>query len=63
MSGKPYLIEYTRIGAQVKVTACDPDTGIEASVIVPANTTQKDMSDLAVRKLLYVMNKKDNPQS
>lgn len=63
MSGKSYLIEYTRIGAQVKVTACDPDTGIEASVVVPATATQKEMSDLAVCKLQYVMNKKDSPSS
>ncbi len=58
-----YLIEYTRIGAQVKVTACDPDTGIEASVIVPANATQKEMADLAIRKLHYVLAKKNNPPS
>jgi hypothetical protein len=53
-----YLIETTRIGNQVKVTACDPDSGIEATVILPANATKKEMTDLAIRKLHYVMEKK-----
>lgn len=53
-----YLLEFTRIGPQVKVVACDPMTGVEAVVIVPANTSQKDMAALAVRKLRYQMEKK-----
>lgn len=52
-----FIIEYTRIGAQVKVSACDPDSGVEASVVVPATATQKDMADLAIRKLQYVIAK------
>jgi hypothetical protein len=52
-----YLIEYVRIGNQVKVTACDPDTGLEVSIIGPANATKHELSELAIRKLHYVMNK------
>jgi hypothetical protein len=52
-----YLLEFVRIGNQVKVTACDPDTGIEAVIFGPANTARKDLSDLAVRKLQYVLKK------
>ena len=54
-----YLLEYVRIGNQVKVTACDPETGLEVSIMGPANASKHDLSELAIRKLLYVM-KKDN---
>ena len=52
-----YLIEYMRVGNQVKVTACDPETGTEVSIIGPVNATKKDLGDLAIRKLHYVMKK------
>jgi hypothetical protein len=61
MSGE-YLLEFVRIGNQVKVTACDPDTGTEAVIFGPSNTTKKALSDLAVRKLHYVLGKnKEQP--
>lgn len=53
-----YLIEFVRIGHQVKVTACDPDTGTEAIIFGPAKTPQKALVDLAVRKLEYVLAKR-----
>lgn len=53
-----YLLEFTRIGGQVKVTACDPESGVEATVIVPATSSQRDMAQLAIRKLHYVLSKK-----
>jgi hypothetical protein len=52
-----YLIEFTRIGGQVRVMACDPETGTEAVVMGPASATQKDMTALAVRKLRYLLEK------
>ena len=55
---KSYLIEFFRIGKQVKVTACDPESGIEVSIIGPTTATQKALSELAVQKLLYVLAKK-----
>jgi len=55
---RSYLIETTRVGAQVKVTACDPESGVEVTVIVPASATKKEMTDLAVRKLHYMLEKK-----
>lgn len=57
--GYSYLLEFVRIGNQVKVTACDPDTGIEAVIFGPANTPKKHLSELAVKKLKYVMNKNE----
>jgi hypothetical protein len=57
MAREPYLIEFVRVGRQIKVTACDPTTGTEATIIGPVNAAQKDLSDLAVRKLEYVLHK------
>jgi len=52
-----YLLEFIRIGKQVKVTACDPESGTEAVIIGPAKATQRELSELAIRKLQYVMKK------
>lgn len=66
MTGKEengsYIIESTRVGAQVKVTACDPETGLEATVMGPASASQRDMATLAVRKLQYLMQKHGGTQ-
>ncbi len=58
---EPYLLEFMRIGNQIRVSACDPETGVEAVVFGPAKATQKELSDLAVRKLQYVLKKKSEP--
>ena len=52
-----YLIEMQRIGNSVKVTAVDPVTGMEVSIVGPANAGKHILSKNAVRKLEYVMNK------
>ncbi len=57
MAKKSYLIETVRIGNQVKVTACDPETGTEAVIMGPSNTAQKDLNELAIRKLHYILGK------
>lgn len=49
-SGEIY-IEFIAIGRQVKAIAVDADTGIEVSVFGPSNVSQKDLQQLAVRKL------------
>ena len=56
--GTSYPIEIVLIGNQLKVTALDPETGVETSVICPNTITRKDACDLAVRKLRYVLAKK-----
>jgi hypothetical protein len=57
MAKAPYIIEMIRIGNQIKVTACDPETGTEVSAIAPVNATKKELTDLAMNKLHYVLNK------
>ena len=52
------LFEYIRQGAYVKVTAIEPETRIEASVVVPASLSQEQMQMQALQKLNYVLRKK-----
>ncbi|MFN9110789.1 MAG: DUF6898 family protein, partial [Bacteroidota bacterium] len=46
-----YIVEFVAIGSSVKVTAFDPVSLTEASVVAPASASQQDMAMLAVRKL------------
>lgn len=55
-----YLIEYTTIGNAVKVTAVDPNTGVEVSTIAPSYMDRKLMAQAAIRKLKYKINKQDS---
>jgi hypothetical protein len=53
-----YIVEFLRVGDSIKVSAIDPKTGTEASIVAPAKgVTQKQMQDTAVKKLQYVLNK------
>ena len=45
-------------GAFVKVTAIDPETGLEASIVGPSNASQAMLAEQARRKLEYVARKK-----
>lgn len=54
-----YIIEFTTMGNSVKATAIDPHSLVEATVIGPASATQQQLSELAVRKLLYVLSKRE----
>lgn len=57
-----YIVEYVVIGNSVKVTAFDPLTLREVSVIGARTTTKKQLAKLAIKKLIY-MNKKDMKNS
>lgn len=59
MSEEDYILEFRSIGKNMKVTAVDAQTGIEASIIGPSNGSKEDLSLLALRKLAYVLNKKE----
>ena len=48
------LIEFVVQGAFVKVTAIDPVTGLEASIVGPASAPQRILAEQARRKLDYV---------
>ncbi len=54
-----YIIEFIKIGETVKVTAVDPNSGVEASIIAPAHGyTKQYLQGMAVKKLNYVLKKK-----
>lgn len=54
---KEYIIEFIMLGHSTKVTAFDPVTLTEASVIVPSGTDREESSRLAIRKLNYMLGK------
>ena len=44
-------LEFITIGAQVKVTAIDAQSGVEVAIFGPITTPQADLERLALRKL------------
>lgn len=56
------LFEYVRNGSSVKVTAIEPETRIEASVVVPAGLNEEQMKLQALNKLRYILKKKEESE-
>jgi hypothetical protein len=54
-----YYIETIRVGNYLKVTACDPQTGEEASVVGPLNAAKRDLANLAIKKLQLLKNREN----
>lgn len=57
--GDGIYVEFVVMGAVVKVTAIDPKTGIEASIVGPAGGSRAALSDAAIRKLRYAQKKRN----
>jgi hypothetical protein len=57
-SGRPIYVEFVVQGNVVKATAIDSVTGVEASIVGPANAAQSTLAEAARRKLEYVLKKK-----
>jgi len=55
---KEIFVEYVMLGNTVKATAIDPDTGLEASIVGPANAPRSTLAQAARKKLEYVLKKK-----
>lgn len=53
------LFEIRKIGNTIKVTAIDPNSGIEASIAAPSNITLFSLKEQAKRKLIYLLKKKE----
>lgn len=49
------LIEFHQLGHAVKVTAVDPETLTEVSIIGPVNAPQTQLERTAIAKLRYVL--------
>ena len=52
------IVEFHRMGRQVKVSALDPVSLTEVSIIAPAGLGERLMTANALRKLDYVMSRK-----
>ena len=53
-----YIIEFTQIGGSVKVTAVDPKTLTEVSIVGSPQYSQEFLTRQAVKKLEYVLSKR-----
>ena len=51
------MFEFVRNGNVVKGTAIEPETRVEASVVVPIGLSEEEMKLQAMRKLNYVLKK------
>ncbi|MGB0629481.1 MAG: DUF6898 family protein [Alphaproteobacteria bacterium] len=56
-TGREVLIEFQQIGNAVKVTAIDPDTMVEVSIMGPPSAGQETLKRNAINKLNYVLSK------
>ena len=54
------IIETTKMGPSLKVTAVDEASGIEVSFVAPVNASRAATNRLAQAKLAYVLKKKND---
>jgi hypothetical protein len=59
LSGREVILEFHTIGQIVKVSAIDADTGIEVSIQGPAMSGELVLKNNALRRLIYVLRKKN----
>lgn len=57
-AGREVILEFTQIGNSVKVTAVDPVTMVEVSIVGPATAGRAILRANAVRKLEYALKRK-----
>ena len=57
-SGREVYLEFRVQGAFVKVTAIDPQTGTEASIVGPSTAPRAALEQAALKKLSYIQTKK-----
>ena len=56
--GKEILLELYQVGNSVKVTAVDPETLIEVSIVGDPAAGQEALKQAAINKLEYVLRKR-----
>jgi len=54
-----YIVEFIQIGTSVKVSAIDPESGREVSIVGPASAARSHLSQVAVNKLKYILAKEN----
>lgn len=56
--GRETIFEFVKVGAALKVSAVDPTTGIEASIVADPMADEAELTRLAQQKLDYVLAKR-----
>ena len=56
-SEKEVLLEFHHVGNAVKVTAMDPETMVEVSIVGDPGAGEEELTRIAIRKLEYVLKK------
>jgi hypothetical protein len=54
VEGREVLLEFRQVGEFVKVTAIDPDSLVEVSLVASPRAGEAELIRLALRKLEYV---------
>lgn len=57
------LFEFHQIGSYMKVSALDPETGIEVSIVGPANASEYVLRTNALRKLEAALRKSEGEKA
>lgn len=57
------FLEFQRVGQFVKVTAIDPESLTEVSIMGPPSASEDTLGRNAMRKLAYVLGRKSERQS
>ena len=60
---REYLLEFQQMGRYVKVSAIDPVTNVEVSIVGDASASKAELERVAIRKLEYVLRKKLGQQN
>ena len=55
MSDSEYIVEFIAHGRSVKVSAVDPETGTEVSIVGDAALPRDKLAQEAIKKLKYMM--------
>ncbi len=53
-----YIVEFVQVGDYVKVSAVDPTSMVEVSIVGPPSAGEAALQRTAVRKLEYVLEKR-----
>ena len=56
--GTEVLLEFQRVGNAIKVTAVDPETLVEVSIVGDPKAGEAALTRNVIRKLEYVLNKR-----
>ena len=61
LSDDGYIIEFHQVGSYVKVSVMDPVSLTEVSMVGPASLSQNQLAQAAIRKLKYVLARRNGP--